>query len=86
MRGRNQVRNVLMELKLARDVSSHRKTFYRYISDERKTRVSMNLLWKKMRDVVTQDLEKAEVLNKVFASVFTGKFSSHRRQTQGLRE
>lgn len=59
MRGRNQVKNALVELKLARDVSGHRRIFYRYISDERKTRANINLLWKKMGDMVTQDLEKA---------------------------
>lgn len=82
MRSRNQVRKAesLIELKLARDISSNRKIFYRCTSDKRKTRVNVSLLWKNMGDMVTQDMEKAEVFNKFFASIFTGKFSSHRRQ------
>ena len=34
-------------------------------------------LWKETGDLVTQDMEKAEILNDFFASVFTGKCSSH---------
>jgi len=34
-------------------------------------------LWKETGDLVTQDMEKAEVLNRFFASVFTSKCSSH---------
>jgi len=34
-------------------------------------------LWKETGDLVTWDREKAEVLNEFFASVFTGKCSSH---------
>ena len=40
----------------------------------------MGPLWKETGDLVTQDMEKAEVLNDFFASVFTGKCSSHTAQ------
>ena len=50
----------------------------------------MGPLWKETGDLVTQDMEKAEVLNDFFASVFTDKCSSCTTQVaegrQGLGE
>ena len=40
----------------------------------------MDLPWKETGDLVTQDMEKAEVLQNIFALVFTGKCSSHTTQ------
>ena len=40
----------------------------------------MGPLWKETGDLVTRDMEKAEVLNDFFASVFTSKGSSHTAQ------
>jgi len=37
----------------------------------------MSPLWKKMGDLVTWGMEKAEVHSDFFASVFTGKCLSH---------
>ncbi|GAB0176518.1 mitochondrial enolase superfamily member 1 [Grus japonensis] len=66
------------------DVKGNKKSFYRYACDERKTRENMSLLQKGTGDLVTQDMEKAEVLNDSFASAFTGKCSSHTTQvTEG---
>jgi len=40
--------------------------------------------WKEMGDLVTQDVQKAEVLHNFFASVFMSKYSSHTAQvTEG---
>ncbi|GAB0177211.1 hypothetical protein GRJ2_000186300 [Grus japonensis] len=75
---RDQVRKAraLIELHLARDVKD-KKSFYRYINDKRKTRENVGPLQKETGDLVTQDMEKAEVFNNFFASVFTSKRSSH---------
>ena len=79
---RDQVRKAkaLIELNLARDIKGNKKSFYRYISDKRRTRENVGPLWNEMGDLVTQDMEKAEVLNDFFASVFMGKCSSHTTQ------
>jgi len=45
-----------------------------------KTRENISTLWKEVGDLVTWDMEKAEILNDFFASVFTGKSSSHTTQ------
>ncbi|KFV97213.1 hypothetical protein N327_03267, partial [Fulmarus glacialis] len=70
---RDQIRKakVLIELNLARDIKGNKKSFYRYMADKRKTRENVGPLWNKMGDLVTQDMEKVEVLNDFFASVFT---------------
>ncbi|KAK4821892.1 hypothetical protein QYF61_004408 [Mycteria americana] len=69
---------------LERDVKGNKKSFYRYVGDKRKTRENVGPLQKETGDLVTQDMEQAEVLNDFFASVFTGKCSSHTTQvTEG---
>ncbi|GAB0184642.1 mitochondrial enolase superfamily member 1 [Grus japonensis] len=75
---RDQVRKAKapIELNLARDIKGNKKSFYRYISDKRKTRENVVPLRKEPGDLVTWDVERAEVLNDIFASVFTSKCSS----------
>ncbi|GAB0197153.1 mitochondrial enolase superfamily member 1 [Grus japonensis] len=83
---REQVRKAkaLIEISLARDVKDNKKSFYRYVSDKRRTRENVGPLQNETGDLVTQDMEKAEVLNDFFASVFTGKSLSHTAQvTEG---
>ncbi|GAB0209434.1 ubiquitin-associated protein 2 [Grus japonensis] len=83
---RDQVRKAkaLIEISLARDVKDNKKSFYRYVSDKRRTRENVGPLWNETGDLVTQDMEKAEVLNDFFASVFTSKCLSHTAQvTEG---
>ncbi|GAB0179685.1 mitochondrial enolase superfamily member 1 [Grus japonensis] len=84
--GKHQIRKAkaLIELNLARDVKGNKKSFYRYVSDKRKTAENVSSLRKKRGDLVTQDMEKAEALNDFFASVFTGECLSHTAQvTEG---
>ncbi|GAB0206149.1 mitochondrial enolase superfamily member 1 [Grus japonensis] len=74
----------LVEISLARDIKGNKKSFYRYVSDKKRMRENVGPLQNETGDLVTQDMEKAEVLNGFFASVFTGKCSSHTAQvTEG---
>jgi len=68
---------------MVRDVKGNKKSFYRYVSDKKKTRENVDSLWKETGDLVIWDTEKAEVLKDSFASVFTGNCSSHTAQVAG---
>ncbi|KFV20372.1 hypothetical protein N340_07678, partial [Tauraco erythrolophus] len=70
---RDQVRKAkaLIELNLARDIKGNKKSFYRFVGDKRRTSKNVGPLWKEMGDLDTWDMEKAEVLNFFFSSVFT---------------
>ncbi|GAB0179532.1 hypothetical protein GRJ2_000418500 [Grus japonensis] len=85
---RHQVRKAkaLVELNLARDVKDNKKSFYRYVSEKKRMRENVGPLQNETGDLVTQDMEKVEVLNDFFALVFTGKCSSHTAQvTEGMK-
>jgi len=79
---RKQVRKTkaLTEINLATDVKVKKKAFYRYVNDKRQTRENVGPLWKEAGDLVSWDVEKAELLNDFFASVFNSKCSSHTTQ------
>ncbi|KAM6092638.1 uncharacterized protein LJ206_005604 [Theristicus caerulescens] len=79
---RDQVRKAkaLIELNLARDVKGNKKSFYKFVRYKRKNRENVGPLWKETEDLVTWSVKKAEVLKDFFASVFTGKCSSHTAQ------
>ena len=64
-----------MELNLARDVKDNKKGFFMYLSSKRKTRENVGPRLNEVGALVTEDTEKAELLNAAFASVFTAKAS-----------
>ncbi|CAM4580797.1 unnamed protein product [Caretta caretta] len=65
-----------LELQLARDVKSNKKGFFRYVSNKKKVKESVGPLLNEGGNLMTEDVEKANVLNAFFASVFTNKVSS----------
>ncbi|CAM4664489.1 unnamed protein product [Lepidochelys kempii] len=75
---RNEIRRVKshLELQLARDVKSNKKGFFRYVGNKKKAKKSVGPLLNEGGNLVTEDVEKANVLNAFFASVFTNKDSS----------
>ncbi|CAM5119753.1 unnamed protein product [Natator depressus] len=64
-----------LELQLARDVKSNKKGFFKYVSSKKKVKESVGPLLNGVGNLVTEDVEKANVLNAFFASVFTNKVS-----------
>ncbi|CAM4643115.1 unnamed protein product [Caretta caretta] len=75
---RNEIRRAKshLELQLARDVKSNKKGFFRYVGNKKKAKESGGPLMNEGGNLVTEDVEKANVLNAFFASVFTNKVSS----------
>ena len=61
-----------VELKLVRGVKNNRKGFFRYMSRRRWIKESAPPLINEDGELASSGMKKAEVLNKYFASVFTG--------------
>ena len=70
---------------MARDVKDDDKDFCKYIRDKRKTRGNVDPLLDEMEDLAIQDMEKIEVLNVSFTSVFTSKTSLQESQAPETR-
>ena len=77
---------VHLELNLARDVKDNKKGFFKHISSKRKTRDNVGPLLNEVGVLVTEDTEKAELLNAFFASVFTTKADPQESQALEVRE
>ncbi|PKU41029.1 rna-directed dna polymerase from mobile element jockey-like [Limosa lapponica baueri] len=75
-----------LELNLTSDVKVNKKGFFKYIGGKKKTRENVGPLLNETGDMVTEDAEKAELLNAFFASVFTAKASPQESQTLEVTE
>lgn len=75
-----------MELNLIRHIKDDKKGFCKYICDKKKTKEIEGPLLNRTGYLVTQDIQKAEVLNGFFVSVVTSKTGlqeSHVPETKG---
>jgi len=77
---------VHLELNLANDVKDNKKSFFKCISSKRKSRENVGPLLKEVGVLVTENAEKAELLNAFFSSVFTAKASLQESQSLEVRE
>ncbi|PKU34197.1 rna-directed dna polymerase from mobile element jockey-like [Limosa lapponica baueri] len=75
-----------LELNRARDIKDNKKGFFKCISRKRKTRENVGPLLNEVGALVTEDAEKAELLNAFFASVFTPKAGPQEPQTLEVGE
>jgi len=60
-----------MDLIFSRDARNNWKGFYRYIAQKRKAKESVPSLMDEKGELAMRDMEKAEGLSTVFASVFS---------------
>ena len=76
-RDRIRKAKVQMELNLVTDVKDNKKGFYGYMGRKRLAKECILHLMKGNGELASSDIEKAEVLNECFASVFTSGQAFH---------
>jgi len=86
VQGCNEEGQADLELKLGRDVKNKKKGFFNYISSKGKVRDNVGPLLNEAGVLVTEDAEKAELLNAAFASVFSAKADPQESQAPEVRE
>lgn len=74
------------EVQLRKSKTAWNKDFCKYVRGERKSRENFGSLLNEAGDLVTQDIEKAEVLNSFFAPVFTSKSGLQESQAPEIGE
>jgi len=79
---------VQLEMNLAKDAKNNKKRFFSYVNQNRKVNESIPLhtLMNQTGHLVSTDEEKAEVLNNIFASVFTGNLLPHPSPVEGPQD
>ncbi|XP_068856794.1 uncharacterized protein [Aphelocoma coerulescens] len=84
---RNETRKAKahLELNLGKDVKDFKMGFFKYIGNKRKTKDNMDPLLNGGETLVTEDAEKAELLNAFFALAFTDKTSPQGSLAQEIR-
>lgn len=65
----------LLELNLTSAIKDNKKCLQKYIINKSRTEENLHPLLDKGGNIVMQDEEKAEILNVVFASVFSSRTS-----------
>jgi len=84
-RGATRKDKAHLELNLTRDVRN-KKGFFNYISSKWKTGDNVGPLLNEVGVLVTEDAQKAELLNAFFASVFSAKARPQESQALEVKE